>query len=64
MTHKEFINATFRRTDKIVVRQYFTRHTEKIVSVDFMEETINGYRIAQIEQHIIPNHDEENKQSN
>ncbi len=58
MTHKEFINATFRRTDKIVVRQYFTRHTEKIVSVDFTEETINGYRIAQIEQHITHNSNE------
>lgn len=58
MTHEEFINATFRRTDKIVVRKYFTRHTEKIVSVDFTEETINGYSIAQIEQHITQNSNE------
>lgn len=64
MTHKEFINTSFGKHDRIVVKQYLHHRNEEIVSVDFMDEKINGYPIALIEQHIIPNYDEENKQSN
>ena len=53
MTNQEFDNAAFGSRDRIVVRQYFHTHTERIDEVDFEKRTINGYHAAQIVEHII-----------
>lgn len=53
MTNQEFDNTAFGSRDRIVVRQYFHTHTERIDEVDFEQRTINGYKAAQIVEHII-----------
>lgn len=60
MTNKEFDNTAFGSQDKIVVRQYFYTHTERVVEVDFERRTINGYRAAQIVEHIMIDPDNDN----
>ena len=60
MTNKEFDNTAFGSQDKIVVWQYFHTHTERVVEVDFERRTINGYRAAQIVEHIMIDPDNDN----
>lgn len=60
MTNKEFDSTAFGSQDKIVVRQYFHTHTERVVEVDFERRTINGYRAAQIVEHIMIDPDNDN----
>lgn len=52
MTNEEFDNDDFGKYDEIVVRRYFRRETERVELVDFEKRTVNGYKPAEIEQHI------------
>lgn len=52
MTKEEFDNTAFSSRDKIVVRQYFRTFTECVGEVDFEKRTINGYKAAEIVEHI------------
>lgn len=52
MTDKEFDNDDFGKYDEIVVRRYFRRETERVAWVDFDNRKVNGYKHAEIEQHI------------
>lgn len=62
MTRDEFVQAAFSKGDHIVVKQYFSHRNEELVSVDFMEERINGYPIANVEEHIKPSKQDEDNQ--
>jgi hypothetical protein len=52
MTNTEFDNATFCSRDKIVVRRYFRTETERVEWVDFDKRIVNGYKAAEIVEHI------------
>ena len=52
MTNKEFDNDDFGRCDEIVVRQYFLTKTERVEWVDFDNRLVNGYKAAEIIDHI------------
>ena len=52
MTKSEFDRDSFGKYDEIVVRRYFRQETERIEWVDFEKRTVNGYRAAEIIEHI------------
>lgn len=52
MTNKDFDKDDFGKYDEIVVRRYFRTETERIEWVDFEKRTVNGYRAADIVEHI------------
>ena len=52
MTNTEFDNAKFCSRDKIVVRRYFRTETERVEWVDFDKRIVNGYKAAEIVEHI------------
>lgn len=52
MTNEEFDRSTFSRRDEITVRRYFRTETERVEWVDFEKRLVNGYKAAEIVEHI------------
>lgn len=59
MTNEEFDRSTFSRRDEITVRRYFRTETERVEWVDFEKRLVNGYKAAEIVEHISTDQNDE-----